>query len=83
MIRFKARAHKKIELPPITGKGGINVLELNPGDVVTSDTSGFGFPVTIISVKKETQKMIFFLMRGAGRTFEKSYLKTTYVDIAS
>ena len=83
MIRFKARAPKKIELPQITGRGDINVLDLIPGDTITAETSGFGFPVTIISVKKETQKMVFFLMTGAGRTFEKSYLKTTYVDIAS
>ena len=82
MIRFKAHERKKIALPMVTGRGDINVLDLIPGDTITADTSGFGLPVTIISVKKETPKMVFFLMRGAGRTFQKSYLKTTYVDIS-
>lgn len=81
MLKFKTRAPKKIDLSPVTGKGDTCITELKAGDIVTADTSGFGLPLTILAITKETAKMVFFLVRVDDKTFEKSYLKTTCVDL--
>lgn len=81
MLKFKERGPKKIDLSPITGNGNTCITELKAGDIVTADTSGFSLPLTILAVNRETAKMVFFLVKVDDKTFEKSYLKTTCVDL--